>query len=269
MQKKFALATALAVAFAAVPAMALPTADEIMSTYMEKSGIKANGGKIKNRVTKGTFSLPDMGMSGPTEIYVQPPNMYNKIVFDAFGEVKRGVTGDTVWSLDPMQGARIVEGEEADGQKRQAGFDQFANWKTDYAKVEVAEEADLEGTKAFKVVFTPKEGAATTIFFAKDSGLPVRMEQQTPDGMTGATLLSDYKAVDGIQLAHKLRIEGGQMTFEMVYESIQHNTDIPAGTFDLPEEIKALKNPPAPAAAPKADAPKADATKPADTPKKP
>ncbi|MEX2015303.1 MAG: hypothetical protein WD873_01615, partial [Candidatus Hydrogenedentales bacterium] len=232
---KRAMVTALTCAALALPlgnaaAQDMPSAEEVINKYRDASGTK--DAKFKNRVTKGTFALPDMGMSGTNISYSEQPNMLNVITLDAFGEVKRGISGDVVWSSDPMQGARIVEGEEAKAMMNQNQFDQFANWKDDFESAEVVGEADVDGTTAWQVKVTPKEGNESTMYFAKDSGLLARVEATDAMGTPNTTTLSDYKEVDGVQVPHMIKIEGGMATFEITTESVEHDAEIPAGTFD-------------------------------------
>ncbi len=50
----------------------------------------------------------------------------------------------------------------------------------------------------------------------------------------------DYRPVDGVQYAHKSRIEIMGSTRVVTVESIEHNVEMPKDRFELPDEIKAL-----------------------------
>ena len=50
----------------------------------------------------------------------------------------------------------------------------------------------------------------------------------------------DYRAVDGVQYAHKSRVEIMGQKRLITIESIEHNVEMPKDRFKLPDEIKAL-----------------------------
>lgn len=230
---------ALAMPLSLAAAQDTPSAEDVINKYRDAVGAK--DADFKNRVTKGTFALPDMGMSGSTTNYQAPPNMLNVIVLDAFGEVKRGITDGVAWSIDPMQGARILEGPEAASMENQNEFDQFANWKDEFESAEVVGESDVDGTAACQVKATPKEGNPSDMYFAKDTGLLLKIESTDPTGMPNTTSFTEYKEVDGVQIPHKITIAGGMATFEITTDSVEHDAEIPEGTFELPQEIKDLQ----------------------------
>ena len=84
-----------------------------------------------------------------------------------------------------------------------------------------------------------------TLYFEKESGLLVKQEVSQQGGSV-ETMIGDYKEVDGIKIAHrtaqKTKIEGVQFAVEIVttIDSVEHNVDIPASRFALPDDIKAL-----------------------------
>lgn len=240
------LAVALAVALSVVPmgtALAEESGDEIIAKYIEAIGGEAALAKIKNRVTKSTFSLPDMGMEGASTAYAAPPNAYSKTSFDAFGDVESGLKDGVAWSVSPMQGSSILEGQQKRQALRQASLNPLGAWKETFEKAECVGEETVDDTACWKVVMTPKEGESETLYFAKDSGLLLKMETPGEMGMTSEIYPSDYKEVDGIKIAHKTEIDGGQFLIEITIDSIEHNVDIPADRFDLPDEIKQLLEP--------------------------
>ena len=127
--------TGLAVAFAFAsisPAFAdhhLPSAAEIFAKYTEATGGAAAYAKLKNQVTKATFSLPDMGMDGPMVNTVAPPNTRSTITFEGFGVFDSGVTDGVAWDVNPMEGSKILEGDEAAIAVATASLNPFLDFK--------------------------------------------------------------------------------------------------------------------------------------------
>ena len=92
-------------------------------------------------------------------------------------------------------------------------------------------------------VMTPKLGPEQTAFFDKESGLIVKTTATIDSAMGKVPIESfamDFREVDGIMISFRAEVEimGGKRT--MTWTSVEHNVDLPAGIFDLPEPIKAL-----------------------------
>ncbi len=66
---------------------------------------------------------------------------------------------------------------------------------------------------------------------------------ETPMGVVPMeTYPSDFREVDGLLLAHGGRVKIAGQERSMTIHSIEHNVDLPADLFDLPDEIRALLN---------------------------
>jgi len=225
-----------------VSAQDTPSADEIFDSYLKAIGGESALKKVENRVMEGTFSLPAMGMEATMKTYIAPPNYYSEIVMDAFGTIKRGIADGVAWEINTMQGNRILEGEEKSEMKRQASLAEYANWKDHYESAEVLGEDTLGEEAVYKVELTPKGSASpTTVFFSKESGLIIGGEGTGPQGMPITSTIGDYKEVDGIKIPHSIENSGGQFDISITFTAVEHNADIPEGTFALPEEIKAVQ----------------------------
>lgn len=220
-----------------------PKAEDLIGKYIKAVGKYTKDGKpatLKSRVTKGTLIVTDFGMEGEITNFLVPPNDYTKIVFEAFGEIERGVKGDLAWEINPMMGPVILEGgEKAARLQETAGFTRFENWKKSYSKAETTGEGTVGDAACYKVVMTPKEGSPVTCSFDKTSGLLLKTEVDV-EGFDVEVTLSDYKETEGVKLPHKVLTEGGEYNLEMIIESVEYNVDIPTDRFDLPDEIKEL-----------------------------
>ena len=228
--KRISSAILCAALVAAMPAGAadLPSPEDIFAKYVEATGGAAAYGKLKNQVTDATFALPDMGMEGPMVTTVAAPNTRTIITFDAFGTVDSGVTDGVAWSVNPMEGSKILEGDEAAVAVAGVAINPFLDFKGE-AKTTGEEKVGEED--CYKVEI---DGVGSS-FFSKESGLLLKT-----DTAQGSAALSDYKEVDGIKIAHMTVISGGQMGFEITVISVKHNVDLDADTFTVPDDIKAL-----------------------------
>ena len=50
----------------------------------------------------------------------------------------------------------------------------------------------------------------------------------------------DYKRVDGVLFSHKATRKSSGQEVLVITKSIEHNVDIPADRFNLPDDVKAL-----------------------------
>jgi len=246
MTKKITLVTAVAFALAFTPigiAQAADiTAEKIFDNYIEAIGGKAAVAAIKNRVAKGEFAIVDMGMTASMESYSEPPNAVTNVEIPGFGEFKNGIKDGLAWSVNPMEGNSILDGDKKTAALRNAALNEFLDWKNWYDKAECVGVEDVDGTECYKVELTDKTGENSTLFFNKEDGLLVQRIAPGQQGGMDTITVSDYKDVGGVLFAHKIHTEG-MMTIDITFSSVEHNVAIPPETFDLPDEIEALANP--------------------------
>jgi len=212
----------------------------LIDKYIEATGGAEAHKAVNNRVMKGTFSIIDMGIAASMESYSEPPNYLSVVAVEGMGEVKSGISDGTVWEMHFMNGDSILEGDRAAGVRQQAALNPWANWKEYFSGAEVVGDDELDGEAVTKVAFSREGGEPTTVMFSKDSGLIVGQEAVGPDGLPALQIIGDYKEVGGVKVAHKMEMQGA-MTIEIVFSEVEQNTDIPEGTFALPEPIAAMK----------------------------
>lgn len=213
---------------------------DVIDKYIEATGGEAAHKAVKNRVVKGTFNIVDMGMSASMETYSEPPNFLSVVSIDGMGEVRSGISDGIVWEMNFMQGDSILEGDRAAAVVQQAALIPWVGWEDYFASAKVAGDGELDGEAVTNVEFTREGGETATVMFSKDSGLIVGQAATGPDGMPMEQMIGDYKEVGGVKMAHKMEMQGA-MTIEIIYSEVKQNTDIPEGTFELPESIAAMK----------------------------
>ena len=217
----------------------LPSPETIVDNYVKPIGGKDALASIKSSVTKGNLMIVAMGMSGSLTSYVAPPNGKSIMALDGFGEFLSGIKDGTPWSSNMMAGDQVLEGAEARNALQQADPQMLPHWQDYYPSAETGGEEAVGDATAYKVVFSPEEGEAMTYWFDKESGLIIQSFGPGPGGSATSTI-SDYRDVGGVLVAHKTVSEGAQGAVEITFESVEHNVDIDASVFDVPESIAAL-----------------------------
>ena len=178
------------------------------------------------------------------------------------GKVQSGTDGQVHWVLAPTPpatgpelegdagttGARVLKGEERAQSARASVFNMWLHWRELYNKAECVGREDVDDGHVvhhcYKVVLTPKEGHPETYHFDQQTYLPTRVDLSVTTESTQRSRFADYKRVDGIRIPHKitktLTEVGTRQTETVILDSVEHNADIPADRFALPEPIKAL-----------------------------
>lgn len=227
----------------------LPTGEKIMDQFVRSTGGKAAYKRIKNRIVKGKLTMSAMGMSMDFEEYAAAPGSFrSKMRAEMMGGViERGITDGIAWEVNPMGGARLVEGDMGDVMKRSAYFHKEVDWRGLYTEAKCVELAEFESMPCYKVILKDKGGKETIAYFEKGTWL-LRGEEITLQGPMGSmTIISknkSYKEVDGILIPHTIAqtVQQGAMKREVVItiDTVEHNVDMPADQFVPPEKVVEL-----------------------------
>ena len=222
----------------------LPTGEAIIKQYIEATGGKAARKSIHNRVTKGRFEIVGMGIEAPVTTYAAAPDKsYFLMESPSMGKYESGFDGEVAWEINTMQGARIKKGEERALAVREGTFYAELHWRELYEKAECVGVESVNDRPCYKVVMTPKEGKPETRYYDKETHLLVKLTMTAPTPMGDIPVEAtpgDYKEVDGILIPHRAEsMVFGQKRI-LVSESIEHNVEMPADRFELPEGVKVL-----------------------------
>jgi len=224
----------------------VPGAAEILDRHVEATGGRAAYDRIENRVVKGTLEFVGQGLALEMTMHLARPNRnYTVIESDVFGKAEKGTDGETAWEMSMMTGPQIMKGQQKIDFLRESALDKLAHWCDHYVTAEGAGVENVGDRPCYKVVLTPEDGPPLTLFLDRESYLPVKivMDLETPMGVVPMeTYPGDFREVDGLLLAHGGRVKIAGQERSMTIRSIEHNVDLPAGLFDLPDEIRALLN---------------------------
>ena len=237
-------ATAAEEAAAVEAAGDLPSAEEVMNRYVEVTGGEEAYEKIQNRVINGTFELPDQGIKGDVTIYTARPNLlYSVILIDALGKIERGSDGHTAWEKSDMTGPVIKSGQEKVNMLRDATFDRLVAWRDTFASAENTGTETVDGEVCDKLKMTPAEGHPQHLYFARGSGLLVRLDatvESQAGTLTVESYMSDYQVTDGIHLPRSIRVSVMGQERRLTNNTVEHNVELVDDLFKLPADVQAL-----------------------------
>jgi len=247
MMKKLVLALG-ATALLAAPLFA-QTADELI-----EKNIKAHGGE-KMKAMKSVRLTGSMKM-GPIEApFTISKTRPEKVRMEFTVQGMTGMQvydGTTGWAVMPFMGKTDPEklaGDQLDDIKEEADFDgPMVDYKAKGNKVESLGKVEVEGTSAYKLKLTLKNGNEQTIYLDADNYLEIKSEgKRKIQGQESETetIIGNYKEVDGVmfptQIDNHIKGREGAQTFTI--SKIEVNPTIDAAIFAMPAAPKAEEAP--------------------------
>ncbi len=209
----------------AAPAQSL---DEILAkNYQARGGLERITSVSSARIT-GTMSMGG-GMEAPFVWQWKRPNKL-RLEFTLQGMTGvQAYDGQTGWMVMPFMGSsdpeKMPEDQLADI-REQADFDgDLVNWKEKGHQVELVGKEKVEGTDAYKLKVTKKNGDVSYVFLDAEYFLEIRGEgKRTLRGqeVEYESSVGDYKEVGGLLIPHAMSTKakgmpGGQtLTFSRV-----------------------------------------------------
>jgi hypothetical protein len=246
-----ALVLAPGIAMAQVPAAAqdsaasqgsLPPAEGIMARYHEATGL-VTFANIQSLHSVGELAIPAAGIIGSLEVWQGRPN---RTVMHAsvpnYGDVRTGFTGESGWSIDPVEGPRILAGPEAAQAEDDAHFDSHLRTPDLIASMTTIERTTLSGHDCHKVRLVWKTGRETSDCFSVETGLLIG-SQRTHEAGTGPAealiLYENYRTFGELRLPTRIttRVNGIDQVITLHTVTLNQVDDT---AFEPPAQVRAL-----------------------------
>lgn len=227
------------------PPPELTEEQKLVARYVEASGGEEAIRAHTSITAKGAFEIPAMGMSGEATEYSMAPDKTVAIInIPGFGENVTGYNGEIGWAEDPMQGPRLLDGEELAQAKREARFYAQLEYDELFPEQTAVGETEFNGQTVHQLDLVDGDGNESSQYFAADTGLLVGMEttQTSEMGTVEVTItMSDYKEFGGVLLPTSTNINLAAMgiEFTQTIESVTFD-DVDPSVFEPSDAIKAL-----------------------------
>lgn len=239
----------LAVLFAGV-VLATPAAAQTLDEVLAKN-FEARGGKDKLKAVQTVRATGRMGMGQGMEApFVMEFRRPNKFRMEFTLQGMTAVTaydGKTGWQVMPFMGKKDPEPMSEEDLKNVEDEGDWegplVDWKEKGHQVELIGKEKVEGTDAYKLKVTKKNGDVTMIYLDADAYLQIKEEgKRTIRGQEFEfeTSMGDYKEVGGLVLPHSMESKakgqpGGQV---VTIDKIEIGADVPDTRFVMPEVKK-------------------------------
>ena len=223
----------------------LPAAATLVAKYADAVGGAAFLA-AKSVVTKGGMSMPAAGINATFELVQLSPNQMSMVTeIPGMGKIEAGFDGTTAWSMDPMQGARVLAGKELDQIRDEADRRGAIRAPDMFSALQTVADTTMNSERCFLVKLTWKSGRETYDCYSAATGLMTasRSTQKTAMGdIPVVTLYSEYKKFGNVSVATKTVQEAMGQQQILTISSVDFGTG--AGiTIAPPAAVQALAKP--------------------------
>ena len=217
------------------------TLDDIVAKNYATRGGASKWKSIQTQKMTGTAigQGTEVGMT----IYGKRPNLgRQEIVVEIPGQAPIAIVsvfdGVKAWSSNPMSGSDALNemsGPEADTMKEQSDFDgSLIDYRAKGHTVELVGTESVGAKKAHHLKVTRKGMPAQHFYLDVETGLELRVTTEAGSGPATDVELSDYRAVDGIQVAHMIRItQNGAVVGELRIATVEFNVPLADALFKV------------------------------------
>jgi len=177
------------------------TAEQIVEKSIQASGGRKALEKMTSTVVEGLMGTESDELHNAVKYYAKAPNKrLIAMTFAEAGEMRQGFDGRLGWIQMPGEEPVELTGEQLDGARREAVFNEALKWRELYPKAELKGQEKVGGREAYAIELTPAAGKPVTHFFDAETFLLVRQmgNFETPQGAMDIRVeLSDYRDVGG------------------------------------------------------------------------
>jgi len=234
-------ALALAIAPALTQANDLPAPRALIDRHLAAIGgadaLRSSG----DGTAKMSIEVAENGMRGDMRVHVRGEDVVMNMSMMGM-QISMGSVGGVSWSIDPMHGPRLIEGEELEEQRRHMDPDVLTFSDAAIESMKTVALADSEGRPCYRVEIVWKAGTDTASCFGVEDGLALSSEftSISPMGEVRQTMhLYDYKQFGPVKMASRMQGKIMSLTQVMTIEDFSFDTP-PDEVFALPAAILAL-----------------------------
>lgn len=235
----------------------LPTAAAVLDRHVEATGGARAHAALRTRRSVGKLAVD---MAGHTferaiERRGQVP-CYSHILVDGIKVMANN--SEEAWEWQPAAShageetgpgeGRLLAGAERDRAIELAAFDPQACWRALVQEARTVGRVELEGGPALEVEILRHRGTRLTQWFDEKTGRLVKYHYAEPvdfghlGKLDQVAFLEDYREFDGVWLPTRVRHVLSSETFgkgtqTWIYTSIEHNVELPASLFRVPEDL--------------------------------
>lgn len=210
-------------------------ADKIIKTHIEKVGGANKLKSVQSRIHKMTIKA--QGQVIHMVQYRKRPNLAKVVIqTQGFDFVTNAYDGKQGWKMNQMGGTEKMSSKE-NLKMRDEGFDMvWLDYKKQGHTIALKGKEKIEGEECYKFVVNKRNGEVFTFYMSTTTYMIAMSENVRDTGETVKRYYSDYKKVNGIMTAHKIKGIAQGAAFEVEVNSVEINKPIEDKVFAYPDE---------------------------------
>lgn len=224
-------------------AQALPDADALIASHVEAIGGREAHLSPTSIRQVGTVTVLGIGISGEFEIlHILPDRMLTRINLPGMGEVLSGFDGGVGWSLNPLLGPMLMEGDELvhTGERSHV----LASLRDDSLVPlrETVELSDSAGEACWRVRMTWVSGRESFDCFSTASGLLIASDDRQTSQMGEVPVsvrFGDYRTFEGMTVPTRILQSSMGQEMEIVIREVAID-DVDPSRIDPPAAVRSL-----------------------------
>ena len=216
------------------------TVDEILAEHFTVIGqeklLATNTFTTKGKIVQGQFEIPFISYNK------KPMNFRTDAEFQGM-KIATAFDGKMGWSINPMMGSsdpQPMTEEQIDRMKIQSDYEgMFYNYEQKGYKVEFTGKENVDDIEVYVLKLTRPNGDIITSYIDAENYviLKTKSKMKVQGVETEAeTFYSNYKYVNEILSPFSIETKmNGQTVFQMVFDEITYDVDVPDSLFLMPE----------------------------------
>ena len=217
----------------------LPNPVDLIDKFVAATGGKSTYEAIKTEVVKAEVTFAAENLKFPVVTYSAGEREYSASDIPSMGKFETGDDGRTGWEKSVVMGPKLKPHSAGSAfAGPQPG--EVLRWSDAAVDMETVSQEQVNGAACYLVRMGAKGDDEATACFDAKSGLLVKTTGVDADGAT-EELYSDYRVVNGLTICHRIDTKVAGHAASVEIKEIAINGPLPAGVFDLPPDVQALK----------------------------
>ena len=184
----------------------LPAAEDMLAKAVAALGGQEKIESIKTFYAEAETVIPQQNITSVAKTWWKDGRSYVEQEMPQVGVFKVWTTPDGVWSEDPINGLRKLEGQELAQARWGESLVLVADWEKYFDAAQTKGRRKKDDKTLIDVELTSESGANLKIAFDEESGLPLEQSfvQVSPNGNMPLTVyIQEYEEVDGLKREKK------------------------------------------------------------------
>lgn len=218
------------------------TADEIMTKMIKAQGGRKVLASIKDSTYSGSLEMISMGLSGSLTMYQKEPNKMRMDIELMGMVITQAFDGEKAWGVNPQTGVaeEMPEQQAADFKRQALGNDSLLHPQKYGITWAYMSKEEIEGKEYHVLEQTFEDGFKATWYIDSETHFPYKTKAMTMNQMgvevEAETIMSDYKEVEGMMVAHTLSIyQDGEEFMSINLSEVSFNAALEDSLFKMSE----------------------------------